>query len=115
MITRKLRLAARCLALLWFGFWSWFALAEGLDGLSHLPMVFLMGFSVWAAWKWEKIGGALLALEGLFVMVAYPLTVGSRFPVSTVMFVLATLGLPPLLSGILFMLSGSRSSAPGPA
>lgn len=115
MAAQKHRLAARCLALLWFGFWSWFSFAEGLEGLSHLPMVLIMGFSVWAAWKWEVTGGILLALEGLFVMIAYPLTVGSRFPVGTIIFVLATLGLPPLLAGILFIFSGSRRSAPGPA
>ena len=117
MDIRRLRWIARGLALLWCGFWTWFSLAElasDRSGLSHLPMVLLMVVNLWAAWKWEVAGGIILALEGLAILIAYPL-MASHFPLATILFVLATLALPPLLAGILFILCGGRRSAPGPA
>jgi hypothetical protein len=110
-----MRFLARALALVWVGFWTLFALAEGREGLSHLPMLLLMLGAIWLAWRREIVGGALLLFLGVSVMIAYPLLAHPRFPLSTVVFVLLTLGLPPLLAGLLLLLGGGRDRASGPA
>jgi hypothetical protein len=111
--------AARALALLWGAFWTWFGLASGIgEGLdpagiffhAALPgLVFLATAGL--AWRWETIGGVALVLEGLLVMVAYPLMVHGRFPLATILFVELTMALPPLAAGVLFLLGGRGPEA----
>jgi hypothetical protein len=62
------------------------------------------------AWRWEGIGGALLVLVGIAVLVAYPL-LGRRMPPATILSVLATLALPPLVAGILLLTRGTVKCA----
>lgn len=92
-------------------FWLWFGIASALgeklgagNWIAHLlvPGGLLLGFLA-VAWRWSNPGGMLLVLAGVFVCVGYPLTVGQRFPVSTSVFVVALMGLPPLLGGALFI------------
>jgi hypothetical protein len=67
-----------------------------------------------SAWKWETVGGVLLVLEGLFVAAAYPVWAHGRFPVSTIVFVLSTMALPPIAAGCLFVAGGRQpGSFPG--
>lgn len=103
-----MRNAARCIAVLWAGFWTWFCIAsaigerQGLAGaLMHQVPAAVMVASVLLAWRWPRVGGALLVAEALFV--ASPVWVHfspGRFLV---------LGLPPLVAGIFFLISGSPS------
>jgi hypothetical protein len=74
-----LRLAARSLALIWAVFWSGFGLLSGIaEGggiqavLIHTlapGLVFLAAAAV--AWRWERLGGLLLAAAGLATLSAY--------------------------------------------
>jgi hypothetical protein len=110
MNERWIRYTARGLSLAWAGFWVWFGLASGLgEGLTpvgvlrHMTLpglIFLV--SALVAWRWEHVGGALLLLEGLLTLVGYPLQF-SRFPAGTILMVLATMALPPLIAGVLFV------------
>ena len=119
--TYWIRIIARLIALLWAGFWVFFGVASGMDeGMSvagifmHalLPgLVFLASMII--PWKWELWGGILLILEGLFVCAAYPLWAQGKFPLSTVVDVLLTMGLPPIVSGIIFLII-SRKPKPAP-
>ena len=102
--------SARVLAMLWAAFWTWFGLASGIaEGLSPagvlvhtaVPGLFFVLLLV-VAWRWEALGGILLVLASLFMAVAYPL-VFRRMPLSTTIFVLLTMAVPPLLAGILFL------------
>jgi len=118
--TKWMRYAARTLALLWAGWWVFFGLASGLgEGLSPvgilihtaLPgLVFLV--SVALAWRWETVGGVVLILEGVFVLIAYPVMTYDHFPLATIIFVLLTMALPPLAAGLLLLISGQKSKAP---
>lgn len=75
-----LRLVARILALAWAVFWSAFGLLSGMgEGgglqavLAHTLMpglVFLAAAVI--AWRWDLVGGLLLALAGLAVVFAFP-------------------------------------------
>lgn len=130
----RMRFAARFLALLWAGWWVFFGLASGfgeeitrllrsytlLQNLSDLRvgpvllhaawpgLVFLLSVAV--AWRWETIGGALLIFEGLLVLVGYPLMTYRRMLPATILFVLLTMALPPLVAGALLLASRRASS-----
>jgi hypothetical protein len=102
---------ARIVALLWGGWWTFFGLASGIGEklkatgiLIHATapgLVFLV--SALVAWRWPLAGGIVLLLEGVAVTIAYPLAFGSRFAVRTVLFVLATMAIPPLVAGAIFV------------
>ena len=49
-----------------------------------------------------RIGRIILPLTGLALLVGYPL-IATDFPVSTKVFVMAALGLPPLSAGVLLI------------
>lgn len=102
-----LRPAARGVALLWAGFWVFFGLAsgigEGLDWVGVLIHTAVPGLIFLAlallAWYREEIGGALLVIVGLVVLVWYPIDTADTFRLSTIVMVLLTMALPPLLAG----------------
>ena len=99
------RWIARGLAALWSAFWIWFGLACGIgDGWRHALIhaaipggIFLLATII--AWNNELIGSVLLLALGLVVLIGYPLWVGDRFPLQTVLVVLATMAAPPLIAG----------------
>ncbi len=108
----KLRMvyAARALALLWAGFWIFFAVASSIvepppagmvvrivaSGLLFLMLAVL-------PWRWEAAGGVFLLLTGLFFAVAYPMAY-FRLPLVTRLMTVITLAGPPLAAGVLFLL-----------
>jgi uncharacterized membrane protein HdeD (DUF308 family) len=68
--------------------------------------------SAFAPWLSEKWGGVALLLEGIFLCIANYTYLHN--PPATQMFLLLTLALPPLLSGILFLALRARPhSQPG--
>ena len=80
-----------------------------MDGI-HSPIVlypvciaFIFLVSTVIAFKKEKLGGIILFLEGFLITVAYPI-ISSNLPVNSIIYVLTTKGIPPLISGSLFML-----------
>jgi len=114
-----MRWIARVLSLLCGAWWTFFGvasgLAEGLDPVGILIHAAVPGLilliSALIAWRWERVGGALLALEGLVVLVGYPLLVRGRFPISTVVFMLLTMAAPLLIPGLLFLVTWRRAEA----
>jgi hypothetical protein len=110
--------SARLLALVWALFWVWFGLASGIaEGggfrytLIHtaLPGLVFLAIAL-LAWRWEALGGTALVVIGLAVLVGYPLLWGSRFPLSTVVQVVATMALPPMGAGILLLRHRCRTA-----
>jgi hypothetical protein len=109
---RWMRYLAVIVALLWAGFWTFFGLASGIsEGLSPVGilhhsifpgLIFLISAII--AWRWNLVGGILLVLESLFVFVVYPMRF-MDFPLITILLVLATMALPPMIAGILFIVS----------
>jgi hypothetical protein len=113
---RFLRYTGRILALLWALLWVFFGAASGFaegGGLSgmfvHTAMPGLLFLiSALVAFKWEFLGGILLMLEGLAVLIRYPF-MARGFALPTVVFVLLTMALPPIVAGILIFLSRRRA------
>lgn len=96
------RYTARTVSTLWGGWWTFFGLASGIgEGLEPLGilihtlipgLVFLASAAI--AWRWGRVGGVVLILEGLFTLVYFP------FAMTAPGFL--TLSLPAIAAGILF-------------
>lgn len=109
---------------LWAAFWSWFFIVsaispshEGLgvavfliNGLA--PMV-VMWFAFLASIRWRRAASALLTLIGVGTLVWYPVAAHQNFEAGTIVFVMATLGLPPLVAGALLLPSWRRRTSGG--
>jgi hypothetical protein len=105
-LDRCLRYAARVLAVLWAIWWTFFIWAtvasegfttQGLLVAVTLSAVFLG--SALVAWLWERPGSLLLLVEGLIVLIGYSHIAGD-LPQSTVVLVIVTFALPPLLAAV---------------
>ena len=119
-VARWMRFLARVISGLWAGFWIFFAVAvvageidrgEDLAFRDFLaPAAWVLTLFVFAllAWRAERAGRIVLPIAGLAVLIAYPF-VGGHFPVSTRLFVMATLGIPPLATGALLIDARCRS------
>jgi hypothetical protein len=107
--------AAAILVIIAVVFWLWFGIGSAVvmqgtafDWFMYLMMpggIFII--SALIAWRWSRVGGMILALEGLlalvFVIRAY--TIGN-YDASTFILMILTLCLPPLISGFLFAFHG---------
>ncbi len=103
---------ARILALAWAGFWLWFGVASGMQLHLSWPRVALYGWVGFVflalaliAWFRPKLGAVLLVLTGFLLAGLHPIYYVEQ-PRNTKLFVLATFALPPLLSGLIQLLSG---------
>ena len=111
MPARLLQPLAWTLIALTTAFWVWFgtasAISENLGVINLVLHLFLPGgaFLVIAciAWRWRRLGAMLLIVAGLAIAVAYPLTTGGRFPISTIVMVILTMAAPPLAAGVLLL------------
>ena len=97
---------------LWFGIGSAYVERAGpVNWLMHILVpggIFVL--STLVAWRWQGIGGVLLMLEGIaalgFIARAF---LWGRFTTPTLMLMCLTLGLPPLVAGILFLTCWKKS------
>jgi len=114
MLSRSL-LLAYCLAGLWAAFWTFFVFASGLMGappevqLRVVPLLVLAWIAFVLVWHWPRVGGALLVAKGLGLL-AILFTFFRRSP-SNDLFLILTLALPPIVSGVLFINSGAHERA----
>ena len=111
------RRAAIILVVIAIVFWLWFGIGSAIvtqgtafDWFMYLMMpggVFI--FSGLIAWRWNRLGGILLILEGLlaliFVIIAF---ISGNYDLSAFILMILTLCLPPLVSGILFTIYGMQ-------
>ncbi len=110
-------LTARVLTLAWAAFWLWFGMGWAVH--EHLPWyrialsAFQPGLLFFAlaaiGWIYPRWGGALLVLVGFALASWYGIYFG-HMPTATKLFVLATIALPPLVSGLLLLWSGQDSA-----
>jgi hypothetical protein len=110
---------ARCLAVVWAGFWIWFGVASSFSGNAGgmTGMLHLLPWATWAvasivvAWRNPVAGGGLLLLEGLVL----GFLVATYMPAHYRRFDFLTLALPPVVAGLLFLSAGHHRRAPHPA
>lgn len=114
--SRWMRYVARALTLLWAGWWIFFGVATvvseefsptGVSILVCYTLIFLASAAI--PWFWEAIGAVILVFEGVIVLVGYPMMTFSHFPPSTILFVVLTMALPPLVAGFLFLACWRKS------
>lgn len=113
---KVMRLSARLVLVLWAGFWIFFVVGSAIGGggappvtsseslkgiLTAVGVVLVCSSAVYFAWRPPRVAGISSILIGILVTGAY-LSI-SRFES-----VLSLIALPPLLSGILFLMSSRR-------
>jgi endonuclease/exonuclease/phosphatase family metal-dependent hydrolase len=117
--TTWMRYVARTLTLIWAGWWIFFGVATvlseefsptGVLVLVCYTLIFLVSAAI--PWFWEAIGAVALVCEGLIVLIGYPLMTFSHFPPSTILLVILTMALPPLVAGFLFLTCWHKSKPP---
>lgn len=112
-VSKNKRYLARAVALIWAGWWVLFGLASAFsEGISPtgvllhtaVPgLIFLLSAVI--AWRWDVIGRNLLIGEGLLIFIAYPAVALGQISLISIVVVLITMALPPLIAGILLRLS----------
>lgn len=109
---------ARGIILLWAAWWSFFAIASSMNPVPPLeqliyPAAVVAGVVVqaWLLWRWPTAGALSALILGLGLAGWYLAANNPSFPVSTVVFVLATLPLPLLVAASLVWWS-RRSPSP---
>jgi hypothetical protein len=117
MNDQALRLTARILVSIWALWWVFFAVASSAG--PHMSMsptllipasiVLALILTVAVAWLWPTAGGILLIAESLFVIGLW--LSGFFHPrfSSGIVSVIAVLAIPPLIAGILLLLSRDRA------
>lgn len=102
---------ARALALSWAGFWLIFFVAESLAWHTPLHVMalwtgvgLLFLFVAVAAWRWEVAGGFLLLGLGVCFGIAYVIWAPPGLPLASRIAATASLSVPPLAAGILFVI-----------
>ncbi len=115
-----MRITARGLVVLWAGFWIFFAVASVLsEGISTTGfwvvcgMILVFGGSAGVGWTGKPVAAWLLIAEGLVVLIGYPLWMGSQFPVITIVSVILTMAVPPLVSGSMMLILWQKSRVKG--
>ena len=101
---------ARILAAAWAGFWLYYgvgwAVHERLSWIRIAVSTFQPGLMfasvVLVAWLWPRLGGVLLILTG-FILASWYCIYFGHMPAATKLFVLSTIALPPLLSGLILL------------
>ena len=109
---------ARGIILLWAAWWSFFAIASSVNPVPPLeqliyPATVVAGVVVqaWLLWRWPTAGALSALILGLGLAGWYLVANNPSFPVSTVVFVLATLPTPLLFAALLVWWS-RRSPSP---
>lgn len=108
-------LSARLIVVLWAGFWIFFAVGSAISGggktdipasqslkgtLTVAAIVLVCVVAIYLAWRRPLVAGISLILIGIAATGAY-------ISISRLDHVLLIIGLPPLLSGILFLVSST--------
>jgi hypothetical protein len=112
------RQVARILVIIAIVFWLWYGIGSAItvrgtifDWFMYLMMpggIFIL--SALIAWRWNRLGGSVLTLEGLVAQIFISwMLLGERYQPTTFFLMTLTLSLPPLLSGVLFLIYGLRS------
>lgn len=98
-------------------FWLWFgigsAVVEGGGWFNWFMHILIPGgifiFSAVVAWRWERIGAILFTFEGVVATgILVVALVSRRLNPSTLLMMLITLALPPLIGGLLFLVCLER-------
>ena len=100
-------------------FWLWFGIATAIGehlGPANVIYHLLVPGGTFAiigglARRWRTPAAIALIAVGAFVAIAYPLIYIEFFAASTVALVVATMAVPPLVAGILLLLSKNPGGA----
>ncbi|MBN2543628.1 hypothetical protein JXI42_12250 [bacterium] len=105
-----IRTIGRIICLVWLGWWIMFAVfVIIMDGFNSsivfypISIAFLFMVTSIIAYRNEELGGIILLLEGCFISIAYPV-ISRNMPLTSIIYILGTMGFPPLIAGSLLMI-----------
>ena len=116
MADKWMQYCALALALLWAAWWVFFETAEAVSshefGQAIIFAVVMLG-PVAVAWKWPAAGGALLVLVSVVAIAMFTPMWIHRFNFWMIVGLFAMMPLPPLVAGVLFLLSSHKRVSAG--
>lgn len=110
------------LGAIWAAWWTFFAVASSLGevfsrghAFSHVPVAIVLALlsAIAVAWRWPAAGRILFAAFGLLLLWASVYFFNN--PPATIWFLVLTLALPPLVSGLLLLADQWYRRPPGNA
>jgi len=110
-----MRIVARILAFLWFGFWAFFGIASGIgEGGSNLIFHLIFPTLICAllfliVWFWEKVGSIIMIAFSLLFAIVYPIWASGRLGLASIIPTELVMVLPLLIAGILLLLYRRKS------
>ena len=109
-----MRIVARVLAILWFGFWAFFNIASGMEEggrsfIFHLIAALICAIILLIVWRWEKVGSIIMIAFGLIFAVLYPILFAGRLKLASIIPTEIVMVLPLLIAGILLILYHRKS------
>jgi hypothetical protein len=110
-----MRLIARIIATLWFGFWAFFGIASGIgeggsNFIFHLIFPTLIcAIILFIVWRWEKVGAIIMIAFGVLFAVVYPFWAAGRLKLASIIPTEIIMVLPLLISGFLLILYHRKS------
>ena len=112
--SKWMRIVARVLATLWFGFWAFFNIGSGMEEggnslIYHLIATLICAIILLIVWRWEKIGAIIMITFGLVFAVVYPILFAGRLSLASIIPTEIVMVLPLLLAGILLILYRRKS------
>ena len=117
MNLRLYRRAALIFVVIAIVFWLWFGIGSAIvtEGTAFDWFMYIMMpgglfiLSAIVAGIWGRIGGGILTLEGLLALIFVTSAfIREQYTTSTFLLMILTLCLPPLISGIFFLIYGIR-------
>jgi len=106
------RLFARIFSLVWAGFWMWYGAMSAVE--DELPLLGVYHDLAWPGlvffasaivpWRWERAGGIILIVVSVLLFIIYPVF-WSYLPLDVKLLTLLVLAVPPMVSGILFVIA----------
>jgi hypothetical protein len=115
--SKWMRIVARILATLWFGFWAFFGIASGIgEGGSNFVfhLIFptlICAVLLFIVWRWESVGSIIMIAFGLLFAIVYPFWASGRLSLASIIPTELVMVLPLLISGILLILYRGKLKA----
>ena len=97
--------------MLWTGWWLFFGVASEIgerEGFTNLIVHLMMPggialITTWIAFRWQTTGGFMLLAEGMLLSCVLALGALNPADAATAAFLVVTLIVPPIISGLLFL------------
>jgi len=117
MTTKRMQHIALAVALVWAGWWVFFAMADAIvthEFWGAIVLTVVVSAAVVVAWKWPTVGGSLLVLMSVAAIGLWAPMWFRRFDFWMIVSMFAAMPLPPFAAGVLLLFSRRLRRHAGP-